>query len=139
MSRVPELILAITDEVLGNAKMAAIIGDNFYKSGDRNFNKDDPNALEFTIINEVYEENLGPIRVQFTLFVRDDWDLYQGEQALDDMFDMTFPKVIGGLNMFVRYANLRADVQGLPDDILGVSRDYIFTPVRSRYVRAAES
>jgi len=131
--RWPEVVLAIIAEVEGDAVLSALFPDAVYRDTDRNL---DVPSLTWSLISDVEEERFNPLRIQFDIFVRTDSEQAAAEAALRRLLHRDVPTVIGGVPMWSQYAS-RVNAPGLRDGIRGSSSDFIFTPIRTRYVRAS--
>lgn len=134
--RWPDVVTALLDTLEADAALSAIIGTAIYRSDDhRDFRVP---SMEYTIISDVEEERFNPIRIQWDVFVRTDAHLIVCETRLRALMHHDLPTEIGGVKMWSQYA-ARQETQGLGDGIRGSSTDFVYTPIRSRYVRADDS
>ena len=133
--RWPDVVLAIIAEVEADAVLSALFPDGVHRAEDRNFVVP---SLVWSLISDVEDENFNPLRIQFDVFTRTDTEQAAAEAALRRLLHRDTPTVIGGVPMWSQYAS-RTNLGGLRDGIRGSASDFIFTPIRTRYVRDASS
>ena len=112
--------------------LSALFGNHVYRSGDRDFAVP---SLDWTLFSDVETDRFNPLRILWDVFTRADEDQISAERALRRLFHRDLPVVISGVRMWAEYAG-RVEIQGLPDGIRGSATDFVFTPIRSRYLRA---
>ena len=134
--RWPDVVPALLDLLEADAIIEPIVGPAIYRTGrDRDFRVP---SIEYTVISDVEEERFNPIRIQWDTFTRTDADLVAIERQMRRLMHHDVPTEIGGIGMWSQYVS-RQDIPGLEDGIRGSSTDFIYTPIRSRYVRAEAS
>lgn len=133
--RWPEVVEALIGAVEADPTLSAIFGAAVYKSGDRNL---EVPSMEWTLISDTEGEKFNALRIQWDVFTRTDGELVAAERMLRFLFHHDVPTEIGGIPMWAQYTS-RSDVPGLRDGIRGSSTDFVFTPIRTRYVRADQS
>lgn len=124
---VPILLSIIeTDSVL-----SGVFGSAIFESGDRDL---EVPSLEWARISDSETERFNPIRLQFTIFTRNNADKVAAELRLRRLFHRDVPQRLGGIQLWTQLAGASHPVEGLVDGIKGSTLDFLFTPVRDRYV-----
>lgn len=129
--RWPDVVLAIIAEVEADAVLSALFPDGVHRAEDRDFVVP---SLTWSLISDVEEENFNPLRIQFDVFTRTDAEQAAAEAAIRRLLHRDTPTVIGDVPMWSQYAS-RTNIGSLRDGIRGSASDFIFTPIRTRYVR----
>lgn len=133
--RLYDVLDAVLTEIEGSAKLSMIFGDAIRQARDGELQR---NVIEYSVIGDAEEEVDNPIQVQFDIFTLKAADMIEAEIELRKLLHHDTPVTIQGIGMWSQF-QARREIPDAPQNIVGVSHDYRFTPVRSKYTTSQES
>jgi hypothetical protein len=123
----------VVDGVLGaienDATLALLFGSRVRQSGDAPI---ESRVMEWSAIGDTEGELYNPVLIQFDLFTESSALMVEAEVALRRLLHHDLPVELGGVGLWSQF-QARREIPDTPKGILGVSQDYLFTPLRTKY------
>ena len=125
-----QVVKVAIDEILADPILAGIYGENVRKMGT---GSQLVPGLEWMVIGDAEDELWNPITIQWDQWCHTWEDAVASEQQLRRLFHQDLPISLGGVGMWVQYADRAELSDANRDNFAGVALRFRYTPLRSKY------